>query len=194
MLLAAIQKVSLFHLLHRIDVDLADGVQSQGCAHCDGPLHDAHYPRKPRGCPVEIPRRYERRLSKCCGEEGCRRRSLPPSVLFMGRRVFWAPVILVVTTLRQQRSTGSGAKKLKELLGVSKETLERWMRFYREVFPASESWRRVRGLVGGEVRDQELPSGLLEQFMARFEEPERAVAGCLRFLATGSSSLPDRGA
>ena len=194
MLLAAIQKVSLFQLLYQIDVDLAEEVQSQGCAHCGGPLHDAHYPRKGRGGPVGIPDRYNRRLGKCCGREGCRRRTLPASVLFMGRRVFWAPVVLVVTTLRQQRTTGSGAKRLKELLGVSKETLERWMRFYREVFPASESWRRVRGLVGGEVRDQELPSGLLEQFMARFEEPERAVAGCLRFLATGSSSLPDRGA
>ena len=192
MLLATIQKVSLFHLLHRIDVDLAEGVQSQGCAHCGGPLHDAHYPRKGRGGPVEIPERYNRRLGKCCGREGCRRRTLPASVLFMGRRVFWAPVVLVVTTLRQQRSTGSGAKRLKELLHVSKETLERWLRFFREVFPTSTSWRRVRGLVGGEVRDQELPSGLLEQFMVQFEEPERAVVGCLRFLATGSSNLPDR--
>jgi len=102
-------------------------------------------------------------------------------------------VVLVVTTLRQQRSRGSGATKLKELLGVSKETLERWMRFYREVFPRSDRWRRVRGLVGGEVRDQELPSGLLASFMSRFEEPERAVAGCLRFLATGSIDALDRG-
>ena len=39
MLLAAIQKVSLFHLLHEIDVDLADGAQSQGCPHCGGPFH-----------------------------------------------------------------------------------------------------------------------------------------------------------
>ena len=82
---------------------------------------------------------------------------------------------------------------MKELFEVSRETLERWMRFFREVFPTSESWRRVRGLVGGEIRDQELPSGLLELFLVRFEDPERAVAGCLRFLETGSSSVPDRG-
>ena len=82
---------------------------------------------------------------------------------------------------------------MKELLDVSKETLERWMRFYREVFPTSELWQRVRGLVGGEVRDQELPSGLLASFLSRFEEPERAVAGCLSFLATGSIDVLDRG-
>ena len=193
MLLAAIQKVSLFHLLHRLEVDLAEAVRGQGCPHCGGRLHAGHYARKPRGGPVEIPKRYNRRLSLCCGREGCRRRALPPSVLFMERRVFWAPVVLVVTTLRQQRTTGSGARRLKKLLNVSKETLKRWMRFFREVFPTSDPWRRVRGRVGGEVRDQELPSGLLEQFMARFEEPERAVAACLSFLATGSSTILDRG-
>ena len=37
------------------------------------------------------------RLSFCCGREGCRRRVLPPSVLFWGRRVYWAAVVLVVT-------------------------------------------------------------------------------------------------
>lgn len=193
MLLAAIQKVSLFHLLHRLEVDLAETVRGSGCPDCGGRLHAAHYRRKPRGGPMAIPERYSRRLSLCCGRDGCRRRRLPPSVLFMGRRVYWAPVVLVVTTLRQQRSTGSGARRLEALLGVSKETLERWMRFYREEFPASEPWRRVRGLVVGEVGDQELPSGLLTSFMSRFEEAERAVAGCLSFLATGSSSVVDRG-
>ena len=192
MLLAAIQKVSLFHLLHKIDVDLAEAVQSQGCAHCGGPLHDAHYARKGRGGPVEIPERYNRRLGKCCGREGCRRRTLPASVLFMGRRVFWAPVVLVVTTLGQQRTTGSGVRRLKKLLDVSKETLERWRRFFCDVFPTSEPWRQVRGLVGSEVRNQELPAGLLSHFMAKSEEPERAVVNCLSLLATGQISQLDR--
>jgi len=88
-------------------------------------LHRAYYLRKPRGGPEDIPDEFCRRLSLCCGWEGCRQRQLPPSCLFLGRRVYWSAVILVVTTLRQQRAVGFSANQMRKTYGISRQTLLR---------------------------------------------------------------------
>src|SRR3989304_4273818 len=72
-----------------------------GWRRCGGRLHRAHYPRKPRGGPAELEPGQERRLSFCCAREGCRRRTTPPSLRFLGRRVYFGPVFVLVTTLCQ---------------------------------------------------------------------------------------------
>ena len=59
------------------------------------------YMRKPRGGPEDLPEKFFVRYSLCCGRRGCRKQTLLPSVLFMGWRVYWANVILVVVTPRQ---------------------------------------------------------------------------------------------
>lgn len=186
MLLGLIGKVSLFELLYRIDCDLSRAAQEQGCPACGGRLHQAFYKRKPRGSPVEVPEEYSVRMSLCCGEEGCRRRALPASVLFLGRRVYWGAVVWLVTTLRQQRTAGASARQLKRLLGVSHRTLSRWMRWFREVFSATTAWRRCRGRVSAEVTDDELPASLVSQAVAVAETAERGLARCLALLASGS--------
>lgn len=182
MLLGVIGKVSLFHLLYTIDVDLAEGVRAAGCP-CGGPLHAAHYGRKPRGGPVEIPDEYCRRMSLCCGREGCRRRALPRSVLFMGRRVYWGAVVLVVTALRQQRATGTSAAKLKRMFGVSHRTLLRWMAYFRDVFPATPRWKQCRGRVGLAVGNRELPASLVTYVVDAAGEAQTGLVTCLSLLA-----------
>lgn len=181
MLLGAVQKVSLFALLHLIDLDLAERARQEGCPYCGGRLHVANYERKPRGSPREIPDEYSLRLSLCCAEEGCRRRTLPPSCLFWGRRVYWAPVFLVVTTLRQQRVEGSSASKLKRMFGISHRTLLRWMAYFRQVFAETTVWKRCRERVGLWIDEQKLPSSVLMRFMAMHDEVEPALMSCLRF-------------
>jgi hypothetical protein len=59
-----------------------------GAALLRGPLHCAHYMRKPRGGPPDLREAFEVRFSLCCGHEGCRRRVLPPSVRFWDRKVY----------------------------------------------------------------------------------------------------------
>jgi hypothetical protein len=152
-------------------------------------LHRAFYERKPRGGPTTLPEAYSVRLSLCCGRMGCRRRSLPPSCLFMGRRVYWGPVVLVVVTLRQQRSVGASANKLRRLFGISHKTLVRWMRYFREVFPRTVQWQRLRGLVSAEVFNAELPSALLMYVIGTQKDEQQALIACLCFLAAGGVSL-----
>jgi hypothetical protein len=183
-------RVTLFHLLHLIDIDLAATCRSAGCPHCGGRLDQAPYPRKPRGEELDLPESYKIRLSLCCSVEGCRRRRLPPSTLFWGRRVHWAPVVLLVVTLRQQRPDGYSASKLRSLFEVSRPTLVRWMAYFRSVFPSSPWWQRLRGRVGVAVADGALPSSLLAAFLAIEGRGEAALVSCLRFLATGQTGPP----
>ena len=184
MLPELIQKASLFSLLHRIDKDLARQHQHGGCPYCGGPLHQANYMRKPRGGPDDIAEECHLRLSLCCGREGCRRRSLPPSARFMGRRVYWGCVILIAMTLRQNRPEGASANKLIRLLGVSRKTLIRWAIYFREVFPYSGRWQRLRGRVSSSVRDSDLPGALLRFFLLNSESAGNGLIACLQFLAT----------
>jgi hypothetical protein len=182
MLLEALQRRQLFLLLHIIDVREAAAAQARGCAWCGGRLHQASFPRKPRGGPNDLPEDYARRLGLCCDRDGCRRRVLPPSVLFWDRRVYWGVVLVVITALRQQRPEGFAVGQLEKRLKVPRQTLARWMRYFREVFPQSRRWQRLRGRVHPGIGAEELPSVLLERFLSVVDPVEQALERCLCFL------------
>ena len=75
--------VAFFQSLRQFDKEIFLTAKAQGCPHCGGPLDTANYLRKTRGMAEE----NELRFSLCCRREGCRKRRLPPSVRFLGRRV-----------------------------------------------------------------------------------------------------------
>lgn len=175
-----------FHQLFLIDRELANEHQAKRCPHCGGPLHLGNYQRKPRGVSGNLPDEYMVRQSLCCGNKGCRRRSMPPSVLFMGRRVYWGCVILVIMALRQNTARNASKAKLKKLFEVSRQTINRWGAFFREIFPKTDQWQRLRGMVRATVGDDALPGGLLDFFRQHQPTEVMALVCCLRFLATGS--------
>ena len=84
----------LFQLLEKVDAELTEGARSKGCLLCGGKLHRSDYDRKPRGGP-----QWDTRFSLCCAREGCRRRHTPPSVRFMGRRVYAGLVVALVSAI-----------------------------------------------------------------------------------------------
>lgn len=147
----------LIGFLAALDEDLARQRRSRACGRCGGQLHFARYARKPRG--LDVPAGAERRHGLCCAR--CRRRVLPPSVLFFDRRVYVGVVVLVVVSLRQQRIDGYGARRLMALFGVSPRTLRRWMSWFAEHFLASTRWRVHRGVVPASVRDEDVPGALV---------------------------------
>jgi len=107
---------------------------------------------------------------------------LPPSVLFWGRRVYWGVVLLVVTALRQGRDQGYTVEKLKALLGVTRPTLTRWLSYFRQIFPCSQSWRRLSGRLMPPVTEHELPGGLIERFVQTRGDPEKGLTACIQSL------------
>ena len=184
MLPELLQRISLFQLLHRIDLDLTASHRQRGCPHCGGPLHQANYLRKPRGGHPRIPEQFCVRQSLCCGREGCRHRSPPPSCLFMGRRVYWRCVVLVVTALRQRRPNGISAGRLSRMFSIPRKTLMRWFGYFQDQFQGSAEWQRIRGRLGARVIDSELPASLLDYFIEQSADDLSGLVGCLRLLSS----------
>jgi hypothetical protein len=182
---------SLYADLHAIDLDLAARTRELGCPFCGGPLDFSRWTRKPRG--RDLPAAVRERHGLCCRREGCRRRVLPPSTLFLGRRVYWAAVVLVVVVVRQRRLAGSSARKLREMFGVTHRTLLRWVSWFERRLSVTDRWRVVRGAVPATVRDGDLPSSLLTVFDARFGAGPNAVQACLRLLAGPPEARFSRG-
>lgn len=89
---------------------------------------------------------------------------LPPSVLFWGRRVYWAPVMLLVTALRQGRNPDATLEKLKGLCGVWRSTVKRWQRYFGEVFIHSLRWLRLSGRLIPPIGADQLPGAVLWRF------------------------------
>jgi len=162
-------------LLAAFDAEQAERTRAGGCA-CGGVLHRAAYDRKPRGLGSQG---TVRRASFCCAEDGCRRRATPPSLLFLGRRVFFGVVVLLVPALRQAPSRQTLAA-LETGYGMTQRTLLRWRKWWREIFVASPVWRAGQGLFRRPVRVADLPGSLLEAFDSKVE-------AVLRFLSPLSS-------
>jgi hypothetical protein len=177
---ALLRDSSLFDLLLKLDEDLAREARRVGCA-CGGVLHAAPYPRKPRGGPPGLGPEHAVRFSFCCGVEGCRRRVTPPSLRFLGRKVFWGVVVLLVPVLRQG-PTPNRMERLCATSGVSIRTLRRWMRWWREAFAASRFFEVARGRFARPLTIEALPSALVDVFCGTGEPTERVLA-VLRFLA-----------
>ena len=115
--------------LKTIDAAEAERCRSAGCPRCGGELHSASYPRKPHGLAPAL-RADARRYSLCCA--ACRRRVLPPSVRFFGRRFRVAPLFLVVSVL--VLSGGARLEAVGRRLGIPVMTLRRWRRWWQETF------------------------------------------------------------
>ena len=64
----------------------------------------------------------------CCNQEGCRKRVTPPSVRFLGRKVYFAAVIILVAAMRQG-PTPRRVQELRRLFGdLDARTIARWRR------------------------------------------------------------------
>lgn len=124
------------------------------------------------------------RRGLCCAR--CRRRVLPPSTVFLGRKVYFAAVILVSIASRQRRIVGATADALRKMFGVSRQTLARWLGFFRVDLPVSPPWIAVRGLVPASVRNDSLPNGLLTELDQLHGAGEAALQAFLQLLARGA--------
>ncbi len=170
---------SFWRFLLSIDQDLAGTVRQKVCS-CGGRLHQADYPRKPRGSGEKLPPEYRYRFSFCCDRDGCRKRVTPPSVRFLGRKVYLAAVVVLVSAMRQG-PTPRRVRELSELFGADRRTIARWQLFWREQFPQSPFWKVARGrLLTATV--MLLPRTLVDLFL-RNEEPCQDWGRLLRFLS-----------
>ena len=172
-----------FLFLLAIDRDLAEKARSGGCS-CGGTLLAANYPRKPRGGPPCPDPTFSLRLSFCCDVDGCRCRSTPPSVRFLGRRIYLGVLVVLITAMRQG-PTPKGSALLQERFGMDRKTIARWQAWWKDVFPRTKFWTAARARCIGHAVPVEFPRTIVERFRA--ESGERMTA-LLRFLSPMSGS------
>ena len=165
MYLSVLQDSRLYAFLMEVDRDLASQAQRSKCRFCGGVLHSACYLRKPRGLPagVDPGPEYPVRFSFCCSAEGCRRRHTPPSVRFLGRKVYLGVMVALLTAMRQG-PTPQSLGTLGGIFGVDRRTLGRWRVWWQTLFPQSEFWRRMKARFLPPVSPADLPASLIERF------------------------------
>lgn len=161
-----------FHrTLQELDEKTAAEVKAQGCTKpgCEGVLHSARYRRKPRGMAAALNGSECWRQSFCCAKDRCRGRVRPASLIFLGRKVYLAVVVTVVTAMRCG-ATPVRMRRLKEWVGVSRQTVLRWQRWWRELLPKMPFWRVACGTFSSPVDTSALPLSLLERFTGKASE------------------------
>ena len=175
-----LRDASFWRFLFSVDQDLAAIARKKGCP-CGGRLHCANYLRKPRGGPDDLPEECDYRLSFCCDRDGCRKRVTPPSVRFLGRKVYLFAVVILVSAMRQG-PTPRRVSELSRLFGADRRTIARWQVFWREHFPQTPFWKVARGRLVPAVAMVVLPRSLLEAFL-RTDDPCQDWGRLLRFLS-----------
>jgi hypothetical protein len=126
----------------KIDREIRAEVCARRCPHCEGPLHDGNFKRKPRGFGLlrdgmTPPDGVDVRFDLCCG--WCRQRTMPESVRFLGRKVYLGVVIAVASVLARG-PTRDALRLLQGHLQVSWNTLARWRLWWQEP-PRSRFWQ-----------------------------------------------------
>ena len=170
---------AFFRLLRRIDAEFAAEARQGRCPECAGPLHVGDFPRKPRGCPASVREEYSWRLSFTCG--WCDGRTTPASVRFLGRRVYVAVALMLLSP-----PAGSTACALARQFSVPARTIKRWRIWWQEDFQRTAFWQSVRERFVPQVAAEALPQSLL----ARFQGPschERLIQ-LLRFVSPLSTA------
>jgi hypothetical protein len=105
----------------------------------------------------------------------------PPSVRFLGRKVYLAAIVIVVSAMRQG-PTPRRVRELSKRFGADENTIIRWQTFWREHFPRTPFWKvaRARFVTLGEI--VALPYSLVDVFL-RGHPPCDGWRLLLRFLA-----------
>ena len=165
--------------------------RAESCRHCGAALHSATFPRKPRGGSFRLGEDHDKRFSLCCERDGCRGRCKPPSLRFLGRKVYLGAVVVVVSAMRHG-ATPERMRKLRDLFGVSRRTVERWRAWWRKAFAESPFWRIASAAFMPPVKVGLLPASLLERFSG---DDEARLMALLRFLGpiTGGEGIMHAG-
>ncbi len=162
----------LFKLLEKVDVDLAEEAREGMCRYCGAKLHRGDFPRKPRGWPG-----WNKRYRFDCSR--CRKRKTPPSVRFLGRRVY-AGIVVVLVSAMMHGLAPDRVKRLRQELGIDAHTLRRWRRWWLEKFVQSGFWKGARAQFMPGLDKDTMPLSLVEAFGARRRE---GMVKLLKFLS-----------
>lgn len=176
-----------FEMLVRVDEAIVERAAEEVCADCGGPLYRGDFSRKPRGGLLALAAEaFTRRFSLCCGRDGCRHRATPPSVRFLGRRVYVGAIVVFASAVALAAVTTRSAVRA---TGVPARTTRRWLRWWRGPFTTSTPFVQLSARLIPAPDRRRLPTSLLERLGA---ERADSIAKLLVWLAPiTTTSLAD---
>ena len=176
--------IEFFEALTEFDRAVMERARREGCQFCGGPLHRGDFERKPRfallGVEVES---FDTRFSLCCGREGCRCRTTPPSLRFLGRRVYVGAVVILASIVALTELAATGTRRA---TGVPARTLGRWGSWWRGCFVAMPVFVELSGLIVPAVERDRLPASLLEKMAVPFPDSLKKLLEWLAPITTAS--------
>ena len=163
-----------FARLEKMDEAIAAAVAACRCQHCQGPLHRSDYQRKPRGALLAgTGEAFTIRHSLCCGRRGCRKRATPPSLRFLGLRVYLEVVVIVACMVAQ--AMVMTARAAITFTGVPLRTLRRLGDWWRG-FPRLPVWLELRSrFVPPPPDETDLPRSLVARLAGDGVRPLSAL-------------------
>ncbi len=185
---AVLANAKFHEQLLAFDRDLSATARAARCWRCGGALHSASYDRKPRGGPAGLGPEYAERFSFCCAVDGCRKRTTPPSLRFLGRRVYLATVVTLISAL-MLGITPARLARLSVVPGLDRRTLARWRAWWRPTFTDSPFAPVARAAVVPPLDIAGLPVSLLERFAGELREQLVALLRFLGPLTGGASAM-----
>lgn len=176
-----------FEGLEQLDHTIAAAVREAGCVRCGGRLHRGDFARKPRGgSRAEAGEGQTRRISFCCGAEGCRKRATPPSLRFLGRRVYLEAAVLVASAIGLAQAR---ARDIREATGVPARTVRRWLAWWSGPFAATPVFAELCARFVGGLPRLALPAAIVEKMEGSTTARLELLARWLAPLTT--NSVPD---
>jgi hypothetical protein len=189
-MLRLVRQLGFYASLLAVDKERAERMVGMPCPLCgQGVLSPKGYRRKPRGYPPgfdSLPD-WDIRRSLICTK--CGRRVMPESALFLGRRVYLAPVVLAASMLEGSADVEE-LSRLRERFPLARHTLARWRAWWLVVFVATRFWKSFSARLVPPVDLGRLPLALVERF-------GRTIAGIRRLLqaigplTTSSPATPE---
>jgi hypothetical protein len=110
--------------------------------------------------------------------DGCRTRTTPPSLRFLGRKVYLATVVTVISVMLHGM-TPFRLARLSVVPGLDRRTMARWRAWWRSTFTEGAFAPIAMAAVVPPVDIDSLPVSLLERFAGG---PAEKLIGLLRFL------------
>ncbi len=177
------------------DRDLAASARAARCWLCGGALHSASYDRKPRGSlarvlarPGGLDQEFAERFSFCCAVDGCRKRTTPPSLRFLGRKVYLATMVTLISAMLLG-TTPARLARLSAMPGIDRRTLARWRTWWRSSFTDGPFASVAKAALVPPLDIAGLPVSLLDRFAGDIEQKLTALLRFLGPLTGGASAM-----
>ena len=120
--------------------------------------------------------------------DGCRKRTTPASLRFLGRKVYLATVVTLISAMLLGTTPGRLAR-LSRVPGIDRRTLARWRAWWRSTFTDGPFAPVARAALVPPLEIAGLPVSLLDRFAGDIAQKLTALLRFLGPLTGGASAV-----